>query len=146
VPEFLYRALRPEEIECGRLIPKRQTPFLAEPRLKNVLPFNLGFRVEHAARDHQDTKETSGISTSPHLFRAEFYAQRHRRIARIRVEELHRFGIQQVVVAEHVHATLINKPEDDEVVLVRPDVQEFPSQIIDRIVEFVPGHITNFEN
>jgi hypothetical protein len=135
--EFLYRALRPEEISRGVLIPKSCGPFIAESRLPQVLPFTLGERPEHAVRAHQweGRYPTSGVSTTPHLKRAKRYAQHHRRIAKIAVARLAEFHVQTFCVADYVHASLICVPEDDEIILVCPDVESFPVAIITDIFE-----------
>src|ERR1700730_7521198 len=106
---FLYRALRPEEITRGVLVPKSREPFVAHPRLPLVLPFTLGERPEHAVRAHQwdGRYPTSGVSTTPHLKRAEHYARHHRTIAKIDVECLASSGIQIFRVSEHVDSSLI---------------------------------------
>ncbi len=135
--EFLYRALRPQEISRGVLIPKSCGPFVAEPRLPQVLPFTLGERPEHAVRAHQweGRYPTSGVSTTPHLKRAEHYAQRHRRIARIAVARFVQFHIQTFRVSDYVHASQVCVPEDDEIILVYPDAESFPEEIITDIFE-----------
>src|SRR6266550_729406 len=73
---FLYRALRPEEISRGVLIPKSREPFVAHPMLPQVLPFPLGERPEHAVRaqqwEREDRYPTSGVSTTPHRQRADY--------------------------------------------------------------------------
>ena len=54
LPRYLYRALRPAEISAGYVfIPKAQKPFLAHPRLPQILAWNLGEKPEHAVREHQ---------------------------------------------------------------------------------------------
>jgi hypothetical protein len=134
---FLYRALRPEEIERGVLIPKSREPFVAHPMLPLILPFSIGERPEHAVRAHQMGGHfpTSGVSTTPHLKRAEYYAKRHRTIAKVAVERLAAFDIQMFRVSEHIHSSLIFQPEDDEVILVGPDADCFPKEIIADIFE-----------
>jgi hypothetical protein len=132
---FLYRALRPEEITRGVLIPKSREPFVAHPRLPLVLPFTLGERPEHAVRAHQwdGLYPTSGVSTTPHFQRAEYYAQHHRTIAKIALERLATFGIQMFRVSDYVDSSLIVAPQDDEVILVYPDAECFPKEIIAEI-------------
>ena len=134
---FLYRALRSEEIARGVLVPKSREPFVAHPMLPLVLPFSLGERPEHAVRAHQwdGRYPTSGVSTTPHLKRAEYYAQCHHFIAKIAVERLAAFGIQMFRVSEHVAPSLIFKPEDDEVILVLPGAECLPKEIIASIFE-----------
>lgn len=129
----LYRALRPDEISRGVPIPKSREPFVAHPMLPLVLPFSLGERPEHAVRAQQQNSKiypTSGISTTPHLKRAEYYAKKHRTIAIIAVDRLAEFQIQLFRVSEHVHSSLISKPEDDEVILVCPGAECFPKEIV----------------
>jgi hypothetical protein len=140
---FLYRALRPEEINRGVLFPKACGPFLADPMLPQVLPFTLGKRGEHAVRAHQREGRypTSGVSTTPHLKRAEHYAQHHRTIARISVARLAEFQVRTFCVADYVDESLICAPEDHEVILVRPGVESLPAEIIDEIFDMSSGHL-----
>jgi hypothetical protein len=130
--EFLYRALHPDEISRCVLIPKSCGPFVAEPRLPLVLPFSIGERTEHAVREHHSVGQypTSGVSTTPHLKRAEHYAQQHRTIAKIAVGRLVQFHVLTFCVCDYVDASLICVPEDDEVVLVCPDTECFSKEII----------------
>ena len=131
---ILYRALRPDEIERGLLLAKKPTePFVADLLLPFVLPVTLGKTLEHAVRAHQwDSNRWpgSGVSTTPHLERAKHYAKNHRTIAIISTDRLTEFGIQIFRVSEHVHSSLIARPEDDEVILVRPNADSFPKEII----------------
>jgi hypothetical protein len=135
--EFLYRALRPVEIRRGILIPRKpDTPFVADLMFPNVFPLRFGKHVEHAARAHQlDSKRyrMPGVSTTPHLKQAKYYAQSNRIIARIAVDRLAAHSIKTYRVADYVHPKLITKPEDDEVILVCPGKTYFPKAII---VEF----------
>jgi hypothetical protein len=136
--EFLFRALRPEEISGGVFIPRSCGPFVDEPRLPQILPFTLGKRREHAVRAQQwDSKKypTSGVSTTPHLKRAKYYGQNHRTIAKIAVDRLDQFRVQMFRVSEHIHSSQICVPEDDEVILVCPDAECFPKEIIADIFE-----------
>jgi hypothetical protein len=103
-----------------------------------VLPFTLGEWPEHAVRAQQwnsDRFPTSGVSTTPHLKRAKYYAQRDRTIARIAVDRLAAHGVQTFRVSDHVHPSLISKPEDDEVILVCRGAKYFPKDIIVDIFE-----------
>jgi hypothetical protein len=135
---FLYRALRPEEISRGVLIPKACGPFIADPMLPQILPFTLGKRPEHAVRAQQwDSNKypTSGVSTTPHLKRAEYYAQNHRTIAKIALDRLDQFNVQTFRVSEYIHSSQLCVPEDDEVILVCVDAGCFPKEIIADIFE-----------
>jgi hypothetical protein len=138
--EFLYRALRPDEIKRRVLIPKSCGPFIDSPRFPQVFPFAFGERTEHAVRAQQWDGQypTSGVSTTPDLKRAEYYAQHDRTIASIAVDRLEACGIKTFRVSEHVHHSLIFKPEDDEVILVCPGGECFPSDIIADIFK-LPG-------
>ncbi len=132
--KFLYRALRPDEIERGVLIPKKPgEPFVDSLRFPQVFPLRFGESPEHAVRSQQwdsDQYPTSGVSTTPHLKRAEHYAEHNRKIARIAVDRLEACGVQTFRVSKHVHASLITKPADDEVILVCPGAEYFPKDII----------------
>src|SRR5262245_22589396 len=133
---FLYRALRKAEVDAGYiLIPKGQGPFLAEPRLDidTRLPFILGPTEEHAVRQHQwkqDGFPTSGISTTPHLYRAKFYARIDHVIVKIDRTYFSRFGIKEFVVKDWLIVDDISVPEDDEVILVTELDATFPKEII----------------
>src|SRR6266571_3631237 len=138
---YLYRALRAEEITQGVLIPKSQEPFSALPRLgiDTRLPFALGATAEHAVRQHQwqqDGFDTRGVSTTPHVGRARFYAATHRRIAVIRRDLIAGFGIEEFHVNEWLadHQEDIACPDDDEVILVCGTPGPLPAEIIERII------------
>jgi hypothetical protein len=138
---YLYRALRPEEIARGVLIPKSQEPFTADPRLAidTRLPFILGPTTEHAVRQHQWQQQgfdTRGVSTTPHLRRARFYASTHRLIAVIRRDLLVGFGIEEFRVNEWLadHPEDIACTDDDEVILVCETPGPLPAEIIERMI------------
>lgn len=145
LPRYLYRALRPAEISAGYvLIPKAQKPFLAHPRLPQILAWNLGEKPEHAVREHQWDKpgnqyETSGVSTTPHFHRARYYAEycdptrmivATKFIATIDATIFGALGICAHRVADYVPSSLISVPEDDEIILVCPAAPHFPKELI----------------
>lgn len=138
---FLYRALRLEEIEKGyMLIPKSQNPFRLHPRLgiDSRLPFKLGEQEEYAVRQHQWQQKgfpTSGVSTTPHLNRAKYYAEGERIIVKINRGSLHRFGIKDFIVKKWLKDLPedIAVPEDDEVILVSKS-NNFEKEIIENII------------
>jgi hypothetical protein len=140
---YLYRALRIEEIEAGYvLIPKSNGPFRAGPRLgiDTRLPFILGPTTENAVRQHQWGQKgfpTSGVSTTPHYHRAEFYAQKHRIVLRIDRSLLEQYGIAEFEVREYLktYSKDIAVPEDDEIIIVKNDGSMFPQEIIDRVIK-----------
>jgi len=56
-------------------------------------------------------------------------------IATITVERLAASGIHTFRVSEHIHSSLIFAPEDDEIILVCPNAEFFPKEIIVDIFE-----------
>lgn len=135
--DILFRALRDDEIEAGCiLIPKSTEPFSASPRLPNVLPVDLAPGAQHAVREHQwhGKFPTRGVSTTPHLARALHYARRSLVIVRLDVVQLAAIGIELYRVSEHVPASLIVAPEDDEVILVRQEDGAFPASCIAEVM------------
>lgn len=76
--------------------------------------------------------ETSGISTTPHLHRAQHYATTHNNniIVTINTAMFDDLGICAHRVADCVDSSLISIPEDDEIILVYPDGHEFPPGLI----------------
>jgi hypothetical protein len=136
---YLYRALRPEEIEAGYiLIPKSQEQFESEPRLEidTRLDFELGPTEEYAVRQHQWEQAgfpTRGISTTPHLERAKFYAHLNKVIVKIDRDSLVKHGIKEYVVTEILDFG-IAVPEDDEVILVMNNDGPFSKEIIVEVI------------
>jgi hypothetical protein len=134
---FLYRALREAEIQAGGvLIPKKTELFIAHPRLPITLPFRLGLYHEHAVREHQwdGLYETCGISTTPHLARAQLYAARLGVIVKIDLTILESVGIVHFRVADFVAPSEIAVPEDDEVILVSPTNYFSREIIVDELI------------
>ena len=83
---------------------------------------------------------TSGISTTPHLQRAIYYAQGEDRassgyVFKINRDTLKQNGIDEYVVAQFCSPSI---PEDDEVILVLSDSSHLPSSVI---VEVIPVNI-----
>jgi hypothetical protein len=140
---YLYRALRLEEIDKGCiLIPKSQNPFRVHPRLgiDTRLPFKLGEQEEYAVRQHQWQQKgftTSGVSTTPHLDRAKHYAQKEKIIVKINRDLLPQYDIKEYIVKEWLkgHPEDIAIPEDDEVILVSENVDNFQKEIIKEIIK-----------
>jgi hypothetical protein len=144
--DFLFRALRTEEIQAGILIPKSQAPFEALPMLgiDTHLPFSLAVQTEYAVRQHQWKQRgypTRGVSTTPHEHRARYYASRDRTIAVIRRSCLRDFGIQEFVVNDVLgdHPGDIACREDNEVILVSPNDGPFSSTVIERVYTLESG-------
>ncbi len=141
---FLYRALCSKEIVSGNLlIPKSSEPFHAPPRLgiDTRLPFKLGSTTEYVVRQHQWKQRgypTRGVSTTPHLTRAQFYAQRNRIIAKIDRNLLSEFDIEEFNVNELLSdfPEDIAAHEDSEIILVYRNNGTFPKDIISEILVF----------
>ncbi|HKZ39402.1 MAG TPA: hypothetical protein VJ044_00480 [Candidatus Hodarchaeales archaeon] len=138
---FLYRALRPEEINAGYvLIPKSQEPFQAEARLgiDTRLPFQIGLTAGHAVNQHQWKQNgfpTRGISTTPHIERAKFYAQTNKVVVKIERGQFEKYKIREYAVKEWVVSPLdIAVPEDDEIILVQDTDGIFPKEIICEVI------------
>jgi hypothetical protein len=140
--DFLYRALRIVEIEKGvTLISKSQEAFIAHPRLgiDTRFPFMLGETEEHAVRQHQWQQKgypTRGISTTPHLERAKYYAHENKIIVRINRSLLRENQIKEYVVNDLLgpFPQDIACPEDDEVILVQNQNSEWSKSIIDQVL------------
>ena len=123
---YLYRALRKEEIDSGcSLIPRSQGPFVAASKfgIDTTFPIPLVPTVENAVRQHQWKQNglpTSGVSTTPHLERARFYAAANGVIVRIDRHLLAQHGIKEYRVKDYLTKDPHNVavPEDDEVVLL----------------------------
>jgi hypothetical protein len=140
--KYLYRALRKEEIELGYvLFPKNQEPFKANPRLDidTRFPFVLGPTTEHAIRQHQWKQNgfpTRGISTTPHLERAQYYAQKNKAIVKLDRDLFEKHKIMEFVVKDWLEKfpSDIAIPEDDEVILVMEHDGPFPKEIIHEVI------------
>ncbi len=124
IPNYLFRALRKEEIEKGNiLIPKSIDTFESNPSFPISFPFNFGKSEEHAIDNHQkfDGKNNDrGISTSKYFEIAKKYAQENKYIAIINTEQFDKLGIKAIEVkfALRSNPTRIKKPEDNEIILV----------------------------
>lgn len=135
---FLYRALRKIEIESDYvLIPKSQSPFVAEQRFPATFPIMFGPIERHAVRDHQwDGKyPTRGVSTSLNIEVAKTYSREHGVIVKISRAELKEFGIKEYIVNEILPANEIVKPKDEEVILVQDKDGNLPKEIIVEIIQ-----------
>lgn len=146
---YLYRALRPEEIQQNYiLLPKSQKPFRANPiiRAGTYFPFYPTATPRNAVRYHQWEQNgirTSGISTTPHLDRAVSYAQHNKVIVKIDRTLLFQFGIMEYIVKDYVIPKEIACPEDDEVILVKLDGGNFPKNIITEIIKIISWSKSN---
>jgi hypothetical protein len=140
----LYRGVSEEMHQRlgGVLQPKVNRPFVAEPEFGRAEYGNAywGENEANAVIEHQQHQAgfpTSGVSTTPHLERAQFYATaggHHPRgyvyvIDRARLAQL---GVKEFVVNEIVPMPSI--PEDSEVILVAADLGPLPAESVIEVV------------
>jgi len=136
----LFRALRIEEINAGFImIPKSQELFSAEIKIgvDTHFPWMFGATEEHAVRQHQWKQNgfpTRGVSTTPHIERARFYAQKNKVIVVINRKLLSKYEIKEYMVKEWLSALDVAVPEDDEVILIMKEDGSFPKEIIAEII------------
>ena len=138
----LYRALRDIEIDAGYvLIPKSKAPFVAHPRIPNILPFRLGEHEEHAVRDHQwnGNYETRGISCTTSWEVALKYAKKLKVIVRISEEACDRLNISRICVSDMVPSDLIVCRDDQEIIIVSKTDDPLPKEIIAEVFHIETG-------
>jgi hypothetical protein len=143
---ILYRGVNPEmHAACdGELRPKETKPFLKSPKWGRAEWGNAfwGESPKNAAIEHQRHQAgypTSGVSTTPILERAKFYATNGSKLSRgfvyvISVESLTPAGVTAYVVNDI--APMPSIPEDEEVILVAQDFGPLPRAIVVEILEF----------
>lgn len=136
----LYRGVNPElyEQNAGELRPKDALPFVRSAEFSRAEWGNAYWGeceanavVEH--QQHQAGYSTSGISTTPHLDRAIFYATHDEKYSYGYVYvidealcQIHEVTIYKV--KDHVPSPSI--PEDDEVILVAHDFGILPRALV----------------
>lgn len=127
----------------GKLLPKSIEPFIYQFHYGE---FKYGIGVRYGLCDvnavilHQLDQAgfpTSGISTTPHLERAIYYATSGGKETTGYVYKLNRtilvsHGIKEFIVADFAVEPSI--PEDDEVILVAPDFGELSDAVIIKII------------
>ncbi len=119
--EFLFRALRKDEIEAGNVpIPKGQKLF------EDINFTGVVF-------DHQAGKLTLGVSTTPDLDRARVYA-RDGVVIKINREKIRELQIKELEINKILRSERISKPEDQEVILTRNNPDPFPSEIVEEVI------------
>jgi hypothetical protein len=137
---FLYRGVNSELYEKlnGTLTPKETSAFVKPAEFARAEFGNAEFGVtelnaviEH--QQHQAGYPTSGISTTPHLERAEMYASGNGKynsfyIYVIDMDLCRQHDVKIYKVNEVVPQPSI--PEDDEVILVASDNRALPKGII----------------
>ena len=83
---------------------------------------------------------TSGISTTPHLERAALYARgkdgfSQGFVYKMARAELGQHGVREFVVANY--ARFPSVPEDDEIILVMPDLLQLPKELVLAIIPVI---------
>jgi hypothetical protein len=135
---FLYRALRADEIEAGCvLIPKGQGPFAPHPRrIAHPRPRMMEEQAVRRRLWRRMGCPSRGVSTTPHLHRAQFYAQSDGIIVELDRRTFQRCWVREFVVNE----LLANSPKDitelaDDEVILECDLEgALPEEIITRVV------------
>lgn len=141
---YLYRGVDVELYSKlgGKLTPKLGTEFTRSPTYGHDEYGNCfyGASPSNAVIEHQRDQAgipTSGISCSPHLERARYYATREETtngyIYVIDKEKCSALGVKLYVVKEHVPHPSV--PIDDEVVLVAEEFGSLPIEIVVEILE-----------
>lgn len=156
--KYLYRGVSPELYQKtgGKLVPKSTDVFAhtfkyGESGLKYGSGATYGSSPANAVLKHQHNQEgypTSGVSTTPHLARAHFYATCGGKygngyIYKIDRELLEINGVKEYVVAQYVTSPSI--PEDDEVIIVEKDFSTLPDAIIAEIIVLEKNEISERE-
>jgi hypothetical protein len=143
---FLYRGVSHElhANNCG-LLPKATDSFEYSAKWDEAKwdsgetwDRSVSNAVIRHQRDQKDVR-TSGISTTPHIRRAEHYATHGGKrlsgiVYRIDRGMLAEFGVSELVVKDH--ATHPHIPEDDEVILVSANFGALPGGIVVEIIDF----------
>lgn len=131
-------------INRGLLMPKMQGPFTYnfhwdEPGAGWDSGISWDSTINNAVIRHQLNQEgfpTSGISTTPHLDRAIFYARGKDGdsdgfVYKIDRTSLHVYGINEFVVSDFCSPSI---PEDDEVILVLESVPHLPMGLVADVI------------
>ena len=145
VPLFLYRGVNPDlhtELN-GVLRPKTCRPFVASPKWGRAEWGNAfwGESQENAVIEHQQHQAgfpTSGVSTTPHVTRAIFYATHGGKYRRAYVYVIDRSQCKGLTVSEFVVNDIVPSPsvvEDDEVILVASDFGALPAALLVEVRE-----------
>jgi hypothetical protein len=139
---LLYRGVSIEHFKktAGQLVPKKIAPFEYTFHYGEGITYGSGVKYgsspTNAVIRHQLRQEgfpTSGVSTTPILERALYYASRGGREASGYVFKIDRdilgsLGVMEYIVADYVVGPSI--PEDREVILVAADFGVLPKEIV----------------
>ena len=143
---YLYRGVSAcmHNSTGGRLRPKKFEPFTYAFHYGEGIKYGSGAKYgsseTNAVIRHQLKQEgfpTSGVSTTPLLEKAKYYALGKSNLAgyvyKIDRSILRQCGIKEFVVADF--ARFPSVPEDQEVILVSPDFGELPLEIVIEIIQ-----------
>lgn len=137
---ILFRGVNPNmhaELN-GVLQPKTCRPFVASPKWGKAEWGNSfwGKSKENAVIEHQQHQAgfpTSGVSTTPYLSRAIFYATHGGKYRRAYVYVIDREQCKALAVSEFVVNDIVPYPsvvEDSEVILVAKDFGALPASLV----------------
>ncbi len=142
--EFLYRGVSEVffKINNGKLTPKQPGKRFAshtecgDETAQCGSSMTCGFSAYNEAVRHQFMQKglpTSGISTTPNIERAKFYATKGGKylsghIYIIDRTKLSKFGVSEYIVNEIIPNPSI--PEDNEVIIVAQDFKQIPKSVI----------------
>lgn len=143
---YLYRGVSIElhQQNYGRLVPKTQMKFEYAFKWGEGIKYGsgatYGTSTTNAVIRHQLNQQgfpTSGVSTTPLLERAKYYATQGGKSAGvvyvIDPNSLAKHGVQEHIVSQY--AVQPSVPEDDEVILVASDLGPLPQEIVVQILE-----------
>ncbi len=137
---LLYRGVNPDlhTLHDGKMKPKDRLPFARPPEwgraawgkaYRGMTDFNAV--IEHQL--DQAGYPTSGISTTPHLDRAIWYATHNGNYPEGYVYVIDRSACRHHGVAEYIVNEIVpypSVPGDEEVILVSPDYGTLPPEIL----------------
>ncbi|MGD0958739.1 MAG: hypothetical protein ABSB19_02925 [Methylomonas sp.] len=145
--DYLYRGVNPDFYQetNGLLRPKTNERFEYVFKYNGTIKFDGSAKFgkcEHNAVLRHELKQkgfpTSGISTTPHLDRAKYYAFSEKKyregfVYKIDRKLLSQHGVKDYVVSEYIPNPSV--PEDNEVILVAQDFGQLPISIIVEILK-----------
>lgn len=143
---YLYRGVNPDFYQRtnGLLLPKTNNGFEYVFKHDGTIKYDGSAKYvtcEHnAVLRHELRQEgfpTSGISTTPHLHRAMYYAFSEQKYTEAFVYKIDRkllseHGVKEYVVSEYLPHPSV--PEDNEAILVAQDFGQLPTSIIVEIL------------
>lgn len=143
---YLYRGVSAEmhEAQRGELRPKQFAPFTRAPEYgrdeyNNCFWGNSPSNAVVEHQRHQAGYPTSGVSTTPHLDRAQFYATRGGELSVGYIYVIDQNQCCAHGVTLYVVNSIVPQPsivEDEEVILVAQDFGVIPSGVVIDVVRF----------